>query len=195
MGSGMLPAGAYVTLEHEYVLIFRKDTKREFSSDAEKSARMRSAFFWEERNKWFSDVWDFKGTVQGLNHCDLRSRSAAYPLELAYRLINMYSLYEDTVLDPFLGTGTTTLASIACGRNSIGFEIDRAFSSFIFEQAGSFLPIANQTGIDADKRSQSIHCFSCAVERPGKVRQRTPRVSRRHPPGDRPPALQDHTNR
>ena len=97
---------------------------------------MRSAFFWEERNRWFSDVWDFKGTVQGLDHGDLRSRSGAYPLELAFRLINMYSLYEDTVLDPFLGTGTTTLASIACGRNSIGIEIDRAFSSFIFEQAG-----------------------------------------------------------
>ncbi len=144
MGSGMLPSGAYVTLEHEYVLIFRKDTKRKFATDAEKSARMRSAFFWEERNKWFSDVWDFKGTVQGLNHGDLRSRSGAYPLELAYRLINMYSLYEDAVLDPFLGTGTTTLASIACGRNSIGIEIDRAFSSFIFEQAGSFLDIGNQ---------------------------------------------------
>jgi DNA modification methylase len=144
MGSGMLPAGAYVTLEHEYVLIFRKEAKRQFITDAEKSERMRSAFFWEERNKWFSDVWDFKGTVQGLNHSNLRSRSGAYPLELAYRLINMYSLYGDRVLDPFLGTGTTTLAAIACARNSIGMEIDGAFSSFILEQADSFLGIANQ---------------------------------------------------
>ncbi len=144
MGSGMLPAGAYVTLEHEYILVFRKGPKREFSSAAEKSSRMRSAFFWEERNRWFSDVWDFKGTVQGLEHKDLRVRSAAYPLELAFRLINMYSLYEDTVLDPFLGTGTTTLASIACGRNSVGIEIERAFSSFVHEQAGSFQDRANQ---------------------------------------------------
>jgi modification methylase len=144
MGSGMLPAGAYVTLEHEYILIFRKEAKRQFRSDAEKSMRMKSAFFWEERNRWFSDVWDFKGTVQGLNHRELRSRSGAYPLELAYRLINMYSLYEDTVLDPFLGTGTTTLASLACGRNSVGFEIDGAFSSYILEQAEPFLEIANQ---------------------------------------------------
>jgi DNA modification methylase len=144
MGSGMLPSGAYVTLEHEYILIFRKDAKRAFATEAEKAARMKSAFFWEERNRWFSDVWDFKGTVQGLNHSELRTRSAAYPLELAYRLINMYSLYEDTVLDPFLGTGTTTLASIACGRSSIGIEIDAAFSSFIFEQAGSFLATANE---------------------------------------------------
>ena len=144
MGSGMLPAGAYVTLEHEYILVFRRGPKREFSSDAEKSSRMRSAFFWEERNRWFSDVWDFKGTAQGLDHRDLRIRSAAYPLELAFRLVNMYSLYEDTVLDPFLGTGTTTLASIACGRNSVGIEIERAFSSFVHEQAGSFQDRANQ---------------------------------------------------
>ena len=144
MGSGMLPAGAYVTLEHEYILIFRNDAKRQFTTNAVKTARMRSAFFWEERNKWFSDVWDFKGTVQGLKHGDLRSRSGAYPLELAYRLINMYSLYKDTVLDPFLGTGTTTFASLACGRNSVGIEIDGAFSSLILEQADSFLGIANE---------------------------------------------------
>ena len=144
MGSGMLPAGAYVTLEHEYVLVFRKGGKRRFPTDAEKSARMRSAFFWEERNRWFSDVWDFKGTAQRLDRGDLRARSAAYPLELALRLISMYSLYEDTVLDPFLGTGTTTLASIACGRNSIGIEIDKAFSPFVRANASSFLAAANE---------------------------------------------------
>jgi len=143
MGSGMLPSGAYVTLEHEYILVFRKGSKREFKSDIEKSERMKSSFFWEERNKWFSDVWDFKGTSQGLNHSELRSRSAAYPLELAYRLINMYSLYGDFVLDPFMGTGTTALASITCGRNSIGIEIDKAFSPLIIEQEKSFIPFAN----------------------------------------------------
>ncbi len=144
MGSGMLPAGAYVTLEHEYILIFRKGAKREFRTDFEKSSRMRSSFFWEERNKWFSDIWDFKGTSQKLNNPDLRKRSAAYPLELPFRLINMYSLYEETVLDPFLGTGTTMLASIACARNSIGFEIDKAFSSLVPEQATSFSALADE---------------------------------------------------
>jgi len=105
---------------------------------------MRSSFFWEERNRWFSDIWDFKGTSQELNNPDLRKRSAAYPLELACRLINMYSLYEETVLDPFLGTGTTMLASIACARNSIGFEIDKAFSSLVSEQAASFSALADE---------------------------------------------------
>ena len=57
MGSGMLPAGAYVTYEHEYVLIFRKGSKRVFNKK-EAENRRDSAYFWEERNVWFSDLWE-----------------------------------------------------------------------------------------------------------------------------------------
>lgn len=124
MGSGMLPAGAYVTLEHEYILIFRKGGKRVFASAEEKQFRNSSAFFWEERNRWFSDLWDLKGVSQPLCLPDGRERSAAYPFELAYRLIHMYSVFGDTVIDPFLGTGTTTAAAVGGCRNSIGVEID-----------------------------------------------------------------------
>ncbi|MBR0369723.1 MAG: site-specific DNA-methyltransferase [Methanobrevibacter sp.] len=132
MGSGMLPPNAYVTLEHEYILIFRKDGNRQFKKQEEKEKRRTSAYFWEERNKWFSDVWeDVKGTSQKLDNKELRNRNGAYPFELAYRLINMYSVKGDTVLDPFLGTGTTIIASIASGRNSIGYEIDPNFKDFI----------------------------------------------------------------
>lgn len=132
MGSGMLPAGAYVTLEHEFVLILRKGNKREFKTSVEKKNRNQSALFWEERNIWFSDIWlDLKGTGQKLNHARLRDRSGAFPFELAYRLINMYSVKGDTVLDPFLGTGTTTFAAIASNRSSIGFEIDPKFHEII----------------------------------------------------------------
>lgn len=132
MGSGMLPPNAYVTLEHEYILIFRKDGNREFKKQEEKENRRDSAYFWEERNKWFSDVWeDVKGTSQKIGDKNLRDRNGAYPFELAYRLINMYSVKGDTVLDPFLGTGTTTIASIASGRNSVGYEIDPNFKEFI----------------------------------------------------------------
>ncbi len=127
MGSGMLPAGAYVTLEHEWILIFRKGGKRQFTTEAEKMKRKESAFFWEERNTWFSDLWDLKGIKQKVDHSTSRVRSAAYPFEIPYRLINMYSVKNDTVLDPFLGTGTTALAAIASERNSIGIEIDKSF--------------------------------------------------------------------
>ncbi len=128
MGSGMLPAGAYVTLEHEYILIFRKGSKREFKTAREKENRRESALFWEERNIWYSDVWtDIKGTEQKLSNTMSRSRSAAFPFDLAYRLINMYAVKGDTILDPFLGTGTTVAAAMTSGRNSIGIEIDKSF--------------------------------------------------------------------
>lgn len=132
MGSGMLPAGAYVTLEHEYILIARKGSKRAFDKPEEKQARRESAFFWEERNVWFSDIWfDIKGTSQELGNKDTRSKSAAYPFELAYRLINMYAAKGDLVLDPFFGIGTTMAAAMASGRDSIGFEIDSTLKKTI----------------------------------------------------------------
>ena len=128
MGSGMLPAGAYVTLEHEYILIVRKGSKREFKTEDEKENRRESALFWEERNIWYSDVWtDIKGIEQKLPKEMSRLRSAAFPFDLAYRLINMYSVKGDVILDPFLGTGTTTAAAMTSGRNSIGVEIDESF--------------------------------------------------------------------
>jgi modification methylase len=93
MGSGMMPPGAYVTLEHEHILILRKGAKREFHRDVDKQNRRESAFFWEERNHWYSDVWmDLKGTTQKLSENNARLRSAAYPFELPYRLINMFSV-------------------------------------------------------------------------------------------------------
>jgi DNA modification methylase len=125
MGSGMLPPNAYATLEHEYILIFRKDGTRSFSNN---EVRYDSAYFWEERNKWFSDVWtDIRGELQEMENDELRERSAAFPFEIPYRLINMYSVYGDTVLDPFWGTGTTTLASMVCNRNSVGYELEEEF--------------------------------------------------------------------
>jgi len=145
MGSGMLPPGAYVTLEHEYILILRKGGKKEFKAEEEKMKRRESAFFWEERNQWFSDIWfDLKGTRQQLNDPKTRARSGAYPFELAYRIINMFSTKGDTILDPFLGTGTTTLAAIASERNSVGIEIDSAFKKSVYTSIQNSLPFINQ---------------------------------------------------
>jgi modification methylase len=146
MGSGMLPAGAYVTLEHEYILILRKGGKRTFPKDADKMKRRASAIFWEERNDWFSDIWtDLKGTPQKLpDERVVRKRSGAFPFELPYRLINMFSIKEDMVVDPFCGTGTTTLASMAAGRNSTGFEIERSFWNSITAQTVHAVDASNK---------------------------------------------------
>ena len=149
LGSGMLPAGAYVTYEHEYILIARKGGLRRFSP-ADKARRRRSAFFWEERNVWFSDVWlDLVGTRQrlgnsGLDDPEARVRSAAYPFELAYRLVQMHSLIGDTVLDPFLGTGTTTAAAIAGGRSSIGFELEHSLERPIRNAIETAVPLGRE---------------------------------------------------
>ena len=98
---------------------------------------MFSSFFWEERNTWFSDVWEIKGTKQKIMQSQTRERSAAYPFEVPYRLINMFSQRGDVVLDPFLGTGTTMQAAILCGRNSCGYDIDPAFETIIRENIQS----------------------------------------------------------
>ncbi|RJP37875.1 MAG: site-specific DNA-methyltransferase [Desulfobacteraceae bacterium] len=145
MGAGMLPAGAYVTLEHEYILIVRKKDKRTFEQGAESLARQESAFFWEERNQWFSDVWmDLKGARQNTEDNALRDRSAAFPFDVPYRLIHMYSLMQDTVLDPFAGTGTTLVAAAAAGRNSIGYEIDGGFKDVIANRMESSAALSRE---------------------------------------------------
>jgi len=144
MGSGMLPAGAYITLEHEFILIFRKGGKREFKTDAEKARRRESAYFWEERNVWFSDIWtDLKGASQRLFDSKTRKRNAAFPFEIPYRLINMFSVKGDTVLDPFLGVGTTAYAAMAACRNSVGYELEPQFRDLIYSGANEIAPDAN----------------------------------------------------
>ncbi len=125
MGSGMYPIKAYVTLEHEHILIFRKG-ERTFTAD-EDVIRRESAFFWEERNKWFTDIWTgvtgTKQKIEGLS----RERNAAFPLEIPFRLINMFSIKGDVVLDPFMGTGTTSIAAASLERNSINVDLQKDF--------------------------------------------------------------------
>ena len=86
MGSGMLPAGAYVTLEHEYTDI--SQGKREFRNADEKGSKQ--IFFWEERNRWFL-ILGFKESnkQQMMRAC---VKEMPYPFELPYRLVNMYSV-------------------------------------------------------------------------------------------------------
>lgn len=120
LGSGFLPPNAYITLDCEYILIFRKGGLRRFGKGDKD--RYESAFSKEERDVWFSQIWEMKGARQRDSH-DKR-RTAEFPEEIAERLIRMFSVIGDTVLDPFLGTGTTSLVAMKLKRNSIGYEID-----------------------------------------------------------------------
>ncbi len=69
---------------------------------------------------WFRQFWNITGA-------STRNHPAPFPFELAYRLVRMFSFWGDTVVDPFCGTGTTMLAAMKCGRNSIGVEIDEDY--------------------------------------------------------------------
>ena len=156
MGSGMYPAGAYVTFEHENILIFRKGGKRLFSEE-EKKIRQESAYFYNERNMWFSDVWDILGISQkGIKGS--RERSGSYPLEVPYRLINMYSIKGDIVLDPFGGLGTTMLAAVIAGRNSLNFEIDKSLCEYMKERVLSEKDINSR--IQERLKTQEVHILS-----------------------------------
>jgi len=145
MGSGMVPPNAYVTLEHEHILVFRNgQNQRSFEPNAER--RYGAAYFWEERNRWFSDLWtEITGRSQQLTGGQSRERSAAYPFVIPYRLINMYSVYGDTVLDPFWGTGTTTLAAMAAGRHSVGKELDEGFKTAFDQRLETIPAITDET--------------------------------------------------
>jgi DNA modification methylase len=87
----------------------------------ELSARVLSVISGENHQAWFQQIWT------GLTGASTRHHPAPYPVELAERLIRMFSFVGDTVLDPFMGTGTTTVAAAKSGRNSIGFEIDEHY--------------------------------------------------------------------
>jgi len=82
------------------------------------AARVLSVISTDNHKEWFQQVWS------GLAGASTKVHPAPFPLELAERLVRMFSFVGDTVLDPFLGTGTTTVAAAKWGRNSIGCEID-----------------------------------------------------------------------
>ncbi len=82
------------------------------------STRLLSLLSAEQHGAWFRQIWE------GVPGASTREHPAPFPLELVQRLVRMFSFVGDTVLDPFLGTGTTTVAAGLCGRNSIGIEID-----------------------------------------------------------------------
>jgi DNA modification methylase len=127
LGSGMLPPNAYVTIDCEFILIFRKGGLRRFPT--KDAARYGSRYTKEERDKWFTQIWDVTGTRQSIS--EVERRTAAFPEEIPRRLIRMFSVVGDTVLDPFLGTGTTLRVAIELGRNMIGYEVDRDLKSVI----------------------------------------------------------------
>jgi site-specific DNA-methyltransferase (cytosine-N4-specific) len=127
LGSGFLPPNAYVTLDCEFILLFRKGKLRKFPPNDPR--RYESAFTKQQRDEWFTQIWNVTGTRQTASN--LERRTAAYPDEIVDRLIRMFSVKGDTVLDPFLGSGTTVKLAMQNERNSIGYETDETLLPLI----------------------------------------------------------------
>lgn len=108
---------AIIKNDIEFILMERKPGG--YRQPTEKQRRL-SMIGKGEYNDWFRQFWTITGA-------STKKHPAPFPLELAYRLVRMFSFWGDTVLDPFCGTGTTMVAAMKCNRNSIGIDIDREY--------------------------------------------------------------------
>ncbi len=124
MGSFPYPRNGILKLDYEFILIFKKIGD---SPAVNKKNKELSKITKEEWNSYFQGHWNFAGAKQE-NHL------AMFPEELPKRLIKMFSFVGDTILDPFLGSGTTSLAAKNLGRSSVGYEINPDFIPFIKEK-------------------------------------------------------------
>jgi modification methylase len=117
---------AIIKNDVEYILMFRKPGGYRSPTNEQ---RILSLIGKDEHPRWFRAIWD---DIPGSNR--LRGHPAPFPVELAYRLIRMFSFVGDTVLDPFTGTGTTTEAAILANRSSLGFEIEGKYHEIARER-------------------------------------------------------------
>lgn len=121
MGSFPYPRNGILKLDYEFILLFKKQG---VSPAPTKEQKELSIMTKDEWNTYFAGHWYFAGTKQD-------GHIAMFPEELPARLIKMFSFAGETVLDPFLGSGTTALAACNLGRNSVGYEINPDFISII----------------------------------------------------------------
>ena len=128
MGSFPYPRNGLIEIDYEFILLFKKLGKAPLATG--QYAKEMSALSKEEWRKYFTGHWNFAGEKQNGGHI------AVFPEELPKRLIKMFSFAGETVLDPFLGSGTTTKVAKELKRNSIGYEINSDYLPVIQEKIG-----------------------------------------------------------
>jgi len=149
MGSFPFPRNGILKIDYEFILIFKKHgVAPRVSREIKEKSRMTI----EEWNQFFTGHWNIPGEKQ-------EKHLAMFPEEVPSRLIKMFSFVNDTVLDPFLGSGTTSLAAKKLERNSIGYEINPEFlplmkekldleQKMIFEESNFEIISQNKANID-----------------------------------------------
>lgn len=145
MGSYPYPGNGMVEIDYEFILIFKKPGKKTVPREIKESSKLSL----EEWKEYFVGHWHFPGEKQICHE-------AMFPEELPKRLIKMYTFVGDTVLDPFLGSGTTIKAAINLNRNAIGYEINEDFLKIIKEKVGINSLLKHAIKFDIIKRSQEI---------------------------------------
>ena len=116
-GSWLSPKNPVLRDIHEYILIFSKDSFSRANHNNEKSTMEKDEFL--ELTK---SVWTFGATsARRIGH------PAPFPVELPLRCIRLYTFENDIVLDPFMGSGTTAVASVMCNRRFIGYDTDKNY--------------------------------------------------------------------
>jgi len=127
MGSFPYPPNGIVEIDYEFIHIFKKPGRgKRVSKDIKEASKLTK----EEWKKYFSGHWHFGGAKQ-IGH------EAMFPDELPRRLIKMFTFIGDTVLDPFLGSGTTVKIALELQRNAVGYEINKDFLKIIKEKIGT----------------------------------------------------------
>ncbi len=121
MGSYPFPRNGIIEIDYEFILLFKKPGKTPASS---KEIKEKSKISKEKWKEYFSGHWYFNGERQD-------KHIAMFPVELPKRLIEIFTFVGETVLDPFLGSGTTSLAALLTNRNSVGYEINKEFLPII----------------------------------------------------------------
>ena len=149
MGSFPHPRNGIVKLDFEYILLFKKQGKAPQPTIEQKE---NSVMTNEEWNTYFNGHWYFSGAKQD-------KHLAMFPEELPYRLIRMFSFPNETILDPFMGSGTTAAVAKKMNRNSIGYEINPEFIPVIQERIGDNDFFSN-TNIETIKQSASLQDFN-----------------------------------
>ena len=139
MGSFPYPRNGIVKIDYESILLFKKigtPVRQTISREMKEQSKLSN----EEWNTFFSGHWKFVGERQD-------KHIAMFPLELPNRLIKMFSFVGETVLDPFLGSGTTSLSALNLQRNSIGYEINPDFREIIKQKLGAGESLLNPADV------------------------------------------------
>ncbi|MHA1350760.1 MAG: DNA methyltransferase, partial [Promethearchaeota archaeon] len=123
MGSIYYPRNGLLTYDYEHILIFKKYQGKN-KRKVEPIIKEMSKIPLSEWKKWFTGHWKFPGVVQ-------KEHIAMFPEELPYRIIRMFSYIGDTVLDPFLGSGTTLKVAKSLFRNGIGYELNKDYKRIV----------------------------------------------------------------